>query len=58
MLIGGEVIHVDKDVDFQRVASSKSKKAKGVYQMMRNQLSITKAVESYKQGVHTLGQSL
>ena len=31
LLIGGEVIHVDQDVDFQRVAGSKSKKAKGIY---------------------------
>lgn len=55
LLIGGEVIHVDKDIDFNRVAGSKSKKAKGVYQMMRNQLSITQAADSYKQGIHTLG---
>lgn len=31
MLIGGEVIHVQKDIDFERVAGSKSKKAKGMY---------------------------
>jgi len=31
MLIGGEVMHVQKDIDFERVAGSKSKKAKGIY---------------------------
>ena len=36
LLIGGEVINVAKDVDFDRVASSKSKKAKGIYQKMLN----------------------
>jgi hypothetical protein len=40
------------------VAGSKSKKAKGVYQMMRNQLSITTAAENYKQGVQTVGQAI
>ena len=36
MLIGGEVINVQKDIDFERVAASKSKKAKGLYQKMLN----------------------
>ena len=31
MLIGGEVIQVQKDIDFERVAASKSKKAKLIY---------------------------
>jgi len=31
MLIGGEVISVACDIDFERVASSKSKKAKTLY---------------------------
>lgn len=31
LLIGGEVIQVQKDIDFERVAVSKSKKAKTLY---------------------------
>ena len=31
LLIGGDIISVQKDIDFDRVAASKSKKVKGVY---------------------------
>lgn len=58
MLIGGEVMHVQKDIDFDRVAGSKSKKAKGIYQAMVNQMSVTRTADSYKQGVNTLGLSI
>ena len=58
LLIGGDVIQVQKDIDFDRVAASKSKKAKGVYKMMMNTLAITRAAEEYKQGIHALGRSL
>ena len=58
LLIGGEVIQVQKDIDFDRVAACKSKKAKGVYKMMLDTLSITRAAEEYKQGIHALGRSL
>jgi len=55
MLIGGEVIHVAKDVDFDRVAGSKSKKAKTLYQTMINSMTITRAADLYKSGVGSLG---
>ena len=58
LLIGGEVIQVQKDIDFDRVAACKSKKAKGVYKMMLNTFSITRAAEEYKQGIHALGRNL
>ena len=58
MLIGGEVMHVQKDIDFDRVAGSKSKKAKGIYQAMVNQMSVTRTADSYKQGVNALGLSI
>ena len=45
MLIGGDIIHVKKDIDFDRVAGSKSKKTKGIYQMMLNQMNITRAAD-------------
>ena len=58
LLIGGDVIQVQKDIDFDRVAACKSKKAKGVYKMMLNTFSITRAAEEYKQGIHALGRNL
>ena len=58
MLIGGEVIHVAKDIDFDRVAASKSKKAKVVYQTMVNSLSVTRMAENYKNGVSSLGMAI
>ena len=58
LLIGGEVIQVQKDIDFDRMAACKSKKAKGVYKMMLNTFSITRAAEEYRQGIHALGRSL
>jgi hypothetical protein len=32
---GGDQIQVPADVDFQRIGACKSKKAKGVYELMR-----------------------
>jgi len=58
MLIGGEVIQVAKDVDFERVAGSKSKKAKTLYQTMINSMNITRASDLYKSGMGTLGIQL
>lgn len=48
MLIGGEVIQVQQDIDFDRVAGSKSKKAKNLYQTMLSQMTVTRAVDSYR----------
>jgi hypothetical protein len=31
LLVGGDLIQTEKDIDFDRVAGSKSKKAKGIY---------------------------
>lgn len=58
MLIGGEVINVAKDIDFERVAASKSKKAKTLYQTMINSMSITRAADLYKSGMGPLGISI
>ena len=57
-MIGGDIIEVQKDIDFDRVAASKSKKAKRVYNTMVNTLAITKAAEEYRQGIHALGRNL
>ena len=58
LLIGGEVINVAKDIDFDRVASSKSKKAKTLYQTMINQMSVTRTADLYKSGLGPLGISI
>ena len=58
MLIGGEVIQVQKDIDFERVAASKSKKAKGIYQKMLNSMTITRSADNYSQGISALGLSI
>ena len=58
MLIGGEVIQVQKDIDFERVAASKSKKAKLIYQKMLNTMTITRSADNYRQGMNALGLTL
>ena len=58
MLIGGEVIQVQKDIDFERVAASKSKKAKMIYQKMLNTMTITRSADNYRQGMNALGMTL
>ena len=58
MLIGGEVIQVQKDIDFERVAASKSKKAKGIYQKMLNSMTITRSADNYRQGINALGLNI
>lgn len=43
---GGDKIHVNPLIDYQRVDACKSKKAKGVYELMRG-LKINSVAESY-----------
>lgn len=57
-LIGGEVISVSKKLDEERILASKSKKIKSVYGMMQGELSISKLVSDYKQGISMLGRSI
>lgn len=45
----GHLINVSKDIDFQRVATSKSKKTKGVYTMMSKDLKVAATADSYQQ---------
>jgi len=45
--VGGEIIQCDKDIDFERVAGSKSKKIKTLYTVMKNSLSVTKISEEF-----------
>ena len=54
---GGDKIHVKPDLDYQRVAQCKSKKAKGVYELMKT-FKTGANVESYQQNAHILGQQL
>jgi len=58
MLIGGDVISVPADIDFDRVAGSKSKKVKGLYQRMKQDLSITDTIDAYQRGAHMLGMNI
>ena len=61
LLVSGEIIPCEKDIDFQRVAGSKSKKIKTLYTVMKNSLTVTKVSEEFANGVSlhglTLGQS-
>lgn len=41
LLVGSEVIPCDKDIDFQRVAASKSKKIKTIYSVIKSENSVT-----------------
>ena len=58
MLIGGEVIQIDRDIDFQRVAASKSKKIKGMYSMMRNNFNNTGISDDYNMGNSLLSRQI
>lgn len=58
MLIGGEVISVARDIDFDRVAGSKSKKAKNLYQQMTGAMAVTRSAEAYRSGISSLGLAL
>jgi predicted RNase H-like nuclease len=58
LLVGGEVINIDPEIDFQRVAGSKSKKTKQMYQHMMGALSVDTTVCQYTQGLNMLGKQL
>lgn len=58
LLISGTVINTRPNIDFERVAQSKSKKAKTVYTMMSQQLEITKQAENYAAGGNILGETI
>lgn len=50
---GGDQIHVAADIDFQRIGQCKSKKAKGVYELMRT-FRIGEQADLYNQGLVVL----
>jgi hypothetical protein len=58
LLISGTVIHTKPGIDFDRVAGSKSKKAKTIYTMMSQQFSVSRPADLYKQGANLLGSAL
>jgi hypothetical protein len=58
MLISGTVINTRPGIDFDRVAASKSKKAKTIYTMMSNQFAITRNADAYRLGANILGNTL
>ena len=58
LLVGGEIIPCEKDIDFQRVAGSKSKKIKTLYTVMKNSLTVTKVSEEFANGVSLHGLNL
>jgi hypothetical protein len=54
---GGDQIHVAPDLDQARIAACKSKKAKGVYELMKT-FRVGEKVELYSQGLVMLQQEL
>lgn len=50
----GDIIQVPQDVDLQRVGQSKSKKAKGVYELMRT-FKTGKLAETYSSNTNMIG---
>jgi hypothetical protein len=58
LLVGGEVINVDPEIDFERVAASKSKPTKKMFQRMIGALSVDTVISQYTQGINVLGMQL
>lgn len=54
---GGDLIHVTPDIDMARIGQCKSKKAKGVYELMRT-FRIGEQADLYQQGLVTLQHEL
>jgi hypothetical protein len=53
----GDIIQVGKDVDLGRIGQCKSKKAKGVYELMRT-FRVGEVSDSYQQGLVVLQQEI
>ena len=49
---------MDRDIDFQRVAASKSKKIKGMYSLMRNNYNNNTVTDDYNSGASLLSRQI
>ena len=58
IFVSGTVIHTKPGIDFERVAASKSKKAKTIYTMMSQQLNVVRTAENYRMGGNILGGTI